>query len=57
MQGIEFLVGRGDDDSFRLKASENGILNPRKSSGVDVFDGFQKNGRIDGTLGPIAVLE
>jgi hypothetical protein len=57
MQGIEFPVGRGDDNNFGVKATENGMLNPGKSSGVDVFYRFQKNGRIDGALGPITVLE
>lgn len=57
MQGVVFLVGCGDEDNRGVKPVEDGALYPREPSGIDVFDGFQENGRVDGAFGPIAVLE
>lgn len=57
MQGVVFPVGCGDDDESWVKAAENSAFHPREPSGVDVLDGFQENGRVDGAIGPVAVLE
>lgn len=57
VQGVVLPVGCGDDDDSGVKAAENGAFHPREPSGIGVLDGFQENGRIDGAIGPVAVLE